>query len=350
MTTLITGGAGFIGGHTLLALLDRGETPMVLDDLSTGRRETVPPNVPFIFGDVGDAELVSRLIRHYRVDAILHFAAKIVVSDSVADPLNYYLSNVVKTHALLQVAVKENVKHFVFSSSAAIYGNPSSTPVDETAIPAPLSPYGRSKLISEYMLNDASAASRLRHVILRYYTGAGADPFGRLGQSTPEATHLIKVALDTALGRRRHMDIYGSDYPTSDGTCVRDYIHVSDLARAHLVALDYLRDGGESRILNCGYGRGYSVREVVDTVKRTTSVDFQTRLASRRAGDPVSIVADSDQLTGLGWTPRFDDLSTMIEHAWDWEKRLATSSMNAGGRSPVSVGIVDGSGVALTAL
>lgn len=349
MTTLITGGAGFIGGHTLLALLDRGETPVVLDDLSTGRREAVPPNVPFVSGDVGDAELVSRLIRNYRVDAILHFAAKIVVSDSVADPLTYYLSNVVKTHALLQAAVKEGVKNFVFSSSAAIYGNPNSTPVDETAIPAPLSPYGRSKLMSECMLVDASAASRLRHVVLRYFNVAGADPLGRLGQSTPGATHLIKVALETALGRRPHMDIYGSDYPTPDGTCVRDYIHVSDLARAHLVALDYLRDGGESRILNCGYGRGYSVREVVDTVKRTTGVDFETHLASRRAGDPVSIVADSDQLIRLGWTPRLDDLPTMIEHAWDWEKRLAASSMNARGPSPIPIGIVDGAGVALTA-
>ena len=199
------------------------------------------------------------------------------------------------------------------------------------------------------MLIDASAATRLRHVILRYFNVAGADPLGRLGQSTPGATHLIKVALETALGQRSHMDIYGSDYPTPDGTCVRDYIHVSDLARAHLVALDYLRDGGESRILNCGYGRGYSVREVVDTVKRTTGADFETHLASRRAGDPVSIVADSDQLIRLGWAPRFDDLPTMIEHAWDWEKHLMSSSMTAYRQSPVPVGIVDGSGVVLAA-
>ncbi|GAB1715085.1 MAG: UDP-glucose 4-epimerase GalE [Nitrobacter sp.] len=333
MTTLITGGAGFIGGHTVLAFLDRGEIPVVLDDLSTGRREAVPSNVPFVVGDVGDAELVSRLIRHYKIDAIVHFAAKIIVPESVADPLKYYLNNTVKTHTLLQTAVEENVKYFVFSSSAAIYGNPISTPVSETALPAPLSPYGMSKLMSEHMLRDTSAASRLRHVILRYFNVAGADPAGRLGQSTPGATHLIKVAIETALRRRPYMSIYGSDYPTPDGTCIRDYVHVSDLARAHLVALDHLRNGGESRTLNCGYGQGYSVKEVIEAVRTVTGADFEARRAPRRAGDPASVVANSDQLVSLGWKPELNDLPKMIEHACNWEKGLAFVATTGRGRS-----------------
>jgi UDP-glucose 4-epimerase len=322
VTILITGGAGFIGGHTVLAFLDRGEIPIVLDDLSTGSRGAVPQAVPFFAGDVGDTELVLKLIQKCKIDAILHFAAKIVVPESVADPLGYYLENTIKTHALLDAAVRGDVKHFVFSSSAAIYGNPISTPVSEEANPAPLSPYGRSKLMSEHMLMDACAAYNLRYAILRYFNVAGADPDGRHGQSTPGATHLIKVALETAVGRRPYMNIYGNDYSTPDGTCVRDYIHVSDLARAHVAALDHLRGGGASRTLNCGYGRGYSVREVVDTVKAVTGVDFETRQAPRREGDPVSIVANSDQLMSLGWKPELDDLSKMIEHAHDWEKTL----------------------------
>lgn len=332
MTTLITGGAGYIGGHTVLAFLDRGEVPIVLDDLSTGNREAVPSDVPFFVGDVGDTAFVSRLIRTQRIDSILHFAAKIIVPESVADPLNYYLCNTVKTHALLHAAVRENIKHFVFSSSAAIYGNPVSTPVSETAHPAPLSPYGRSKLMSEHMLADASVASNLRHVALRYFNVAGADPAGRHGQSTPGATHLIKVALETALRRRSYMSIYGSDYPTPDGTCVRDYVHVSDLARAHLAALDYLREGGASRTLNCGYGRGYSVSEVINAVRMVAGTDFETRQAPRRAGDPASIIANSDQLIELGWKPELDDLPLMIAHAHNWEKKLATVAMAARGQ------------------
>lgn len=330
MTVLITGGAGFIGGHTVLAFLDRGEIPIVLDDLSTGNRAAVPSGVPFFVGDVGDAELVVRLVQKNRIDAILHFAAKIVVPESVADPLNCYLNNTVKTHTLLQAAVRGNVKQFVFSSTAAVYGNASFTPVSETAAPAPLSPYGRSKLMSEYMLVDARAAYNLRYVTLRYFNVAGADPAGRLGQSTPGATHLIKAALETALRRRSYMSIYGSDYPTPDGTCVRDYVHVSDLARAHLAALDHLRDGGESRTLNCGYGRGYSVREVVDAVRRVARVDFEIRQAPRRAGDPASIVANSDQLMKLGWKPELNDLPKMIEHAHNWEKKLTAGASGIG--------------------
>jgi UDP-glucose 4-epimerase len=333
VTILITGGAGFIGGHTVLAFLDRGEIPVVLDDLSTGNRAAVPSVVPFFAGDVGDTQLVLRLVKKYRIDAILHFAAKIIVPESVADPLNYYLNNTIKTHALLQAAVRGSVKHFVFSSSAAVYGNPKSTPVCETADPAPLSPYGRSKLVSEYMLADASTAYNLRHVTLRYFNVAGADPAGRHGQSTPGATHLIKVALETALRRRPYMNIYGSDYPTPDGTCVRDYVHVSDLARAHLAALDHLRNGGESRTLNCGYGRGYSVSEVVDAVKMVAGADFETRQAPRRAGDPASIVANSDQLMKLGWKPELNDLPKMIEHAHNWEKKLTAIATATRGRA-----------------
>ncbi len=322
MTVLVTGGAGYIGGHTVIALLDRHEMPVILDDLSTGNRAAVPRNVPLAVGDVGDIEFVTQLIREYRIDAILHFAAKIIVPESVANPLSYYLNNTVKTRALLEAAVKGNVRHFVFSSTAAVYGNPSVTPVSEEAIPAPLSPYGMSKLMSEQMLRDASAAYGLNHVILRYFNVAGADPAGRLGQSTPNATHLIKVALETALGRRSHISIYGDDYPTSDGTCVRDYIHVSDLANAHLAALDYLRRGGESSTLNCGYGRGYSVKQVIDTVKRVAGTDFEVRQAPRRPGDPASIIADSERLMQLGWSPELDDLATIVRHAYEWEKNL----------------------------
>ena len=322
MKILVTGGAGYIGGHAVLALLDRHESPFVLDDLSTGDRAAVPTNVPLVVGDVGDIEFVAKLIQEHRIDAILHFAAKIIVPESVADPLSYYLNNTVKTRALLEAAVRGNVRHFVFSSTAAVYGNPSITPVSEEAVPAPLSPYGMSKLMSEQMLRDTSAAYGLNHVILRYFNVAGADPAGRLGQSTPNATHLIKVALETALGRRSHMSIYGNDYPTSDGTCVRDYIHVSDLANAHLAALDHLRRGGESSTLNCGYGKGYSVKQVVDTVRKVAGVDFEVQHAPRRAGDPASIVADSDRLMRLGWKPELNDLGTIVQHAYDWEKKL----------------------------
>ena len=322
MTVLVTGGAGYIGGHTVIALSDRCEIPVVLDDLSTGTRPAVPMNVPLVVGDVGDLELITQVIRKHRIDAVLHFAAKIIVPESVADPLSYYLNNTVKTRALLEAAVRENVRHFVLSSTAAVYGNPSVTPVSEQAVPAPLSPYGMSKLMSEQMLRDASAAYGLNHMILRYFNVAGADPKGRHGQSTPNATHLIKVALETALGRRSHMSIYGDDYPTSDGTCVRDYIHVSDLAKAHLAALDHLRRGGESCTLNCGYGRGYSVKEVINTVKIVAGVDFEVQQAPRRAGDPASIVANSDRLMRLGWKPKLNDLPTIVRHAYDWEKNL----------------------------
>ena len=325
MTILVTGGAGYIGGHTVLALRDRGEIPVVLDNLSTGSRLAIPSNVPLIVGDVGDIELVLRVIEKHKVNAVLHFAAKIIVPESVADPLGYYLNNTAKTRSLLEAVVKGKVKHFVFSSTAAVYGNPAVTPVTEEAVPAPLSPYGMSKLMSEHMLKDTSAAHNLNFVILRYFNVAGADPAGRMGQSTPGATHLIKVALETALGRRAHMSIFGDDYATPDGTCVRDYVHVSDLARAHLEAIEHLRRGGASRTLNCGYGRGYSVKEVVDTVKRVTKIDFEVRKGPRRAGDAASVVANSEQLMKLGWVPALDDLQLIVQHAYSWERSQVTA-------------------------
>jgi UDP-glucose 4-epimerase len=322
MSVLVTGGAGYIGGHVILALLDRGEIPVVLDNLSTGHRSAVPLTIPFFEGDVGDADLIARIIQAHKIEAVLHFAAKIIVPESVADPLGYYLNNTVKTRALLEVCVRNKVKHFVFSSTAAVYGNPAFSPVDEDAALAPVSPYGRSKQMSEQMLLDAGEAHGLRCVILRYFNVAGADPSGRWGQCSREATHLVKVAVETALGRRSHMSIFGNDYPTDDGTCVRDYIHVADLAGAHLTALDHLRQGKESRILNCGYGQGYSVRQVVDTVKKVSGVDFEVREATRRVGDPASIIANSDQLKKLGWKAQFDDLPLIVQHAYAWERAL----------------------------
>ena len=332
MTVLITGGAGYIGGHAVLGFLDRGEIPVVLDDLSTGSRSVVPTGVPFILGDVGDTSLVFHILETHKIDAILHFAAKIVVPESMADPLGYYLSNTVKTRALLEAAVKARVRHFVFSSTASVYGNPNKTVVDEDSVPAPLSPYGMSKLMSEVIIRDVSAAYDQSHVILRYFNVAGADPRGRHGQITANSTHLIKVATETALGQRPFLSIFGNDYPTPDGTCVRDYVHVSDLARAHLLALDQLRLDGVSRTLNCGYGRGYSVREVVETVKSVAGADFEVRHAPRRPGDAASIVACNDRLLGLGWRPEFDDISAIIRHALTWERHLQSgvSAAHAG--------------------
>jgi UDP-glucose 4-epimerase len=328
MTVLVTGGAGYIGGQTVIALLDRGETPVVLDDLSSGNRAAVPSGVPLVVGDVGDMETVRRVIGEYRIDAILHFAAKIVVPESVADPLSYYLSNTVKTRALLEAAVRGNVRYFVFSSTAAVYGSPSKMPVTEETIPVPLSPYGTSKLMSELMIRDASTAYDLRHVILRYFNVAGADSKGRHGQSTHNATHLIKVAIETALGQRPFMNIFGNDYPTPDGTCVRDYVHVADLAHAHLLALDYLRRDGVSRTLNCGYGHGYSVREVIEAVKSISGTDFEVRQAPRRPGDAAAIIASNEQLVKFGWTPKRNDLSMIVRDALAWDNKLFQSGQN----------------------
>ena len=323
MTVLVTGGAGYIGSHMVLELLDAGERVVVLDDLSTGFRWAVPPEAPLIVGDFGDAALVGELLRRYEVDAIIHFAAKIVVPESVANPLLYYENNTAKARSLLAEAVRAGVPHFIFSSTAAVYGEPKASPVTEDAPTSPINPYGRSKLMVEWMLADVAAAHSLNYTALRYFNVAGADPKGRSGQSTPNATHLIKVAVQAALGRRQGMDVFGTDYPTHDGSCLRDYIHVTDLVRAHMDALRRLRAGGGSITCNVGYGRGYSVLEVIDTVKRVSDVDFEVRLAGRRAGDPASIVASNERIRReLGWEPCHDDLQEIVRQALDWERGL----------------------------
>jgi UDP-glucose 4-epimerase len=323
MTVLVTGGAGYIGSHMVYELVAAGERVVVLDNLSTGFDWAIAKGVPLIVGDTGDQALVARLIREYGVDAIIHFAASIVVPDSVRDPLGYYRNNTANSRALIECAVKGGVRHFIFSSTAAVYGNPVEIPVKEESPTVPISPYGWSKLMTETMLRDASRAHGLQHVILRYFNVAGADPKGRTGQSTKAATHLIKVAVETVLGMRPKLDVFGDDYPTPDGTCIRDYIHVSDLVRAHADALGYLRSGAPSLTLNCGYGHGFSVLEVIDAVKRATGVDFKVEIGPRRDGDPARIVAASELARAkLGWQPRYDDLATIVTHALAWEREL----------------------------
>jgi UDP-glucose 4-epimerase len=326
MTVLVTGGAGYIGSHTVLELLDAGEpSPIVLDDLSTGFRWSVPDGAPLVVGDFGDESLVSDLIERHKVDEIIHFAAKIVVPDSVADPLGYYLNNTAKARTLLATSVARGVKRFIFSSTAAVYGDPLHNPVTEDESLKPVSPYGRSKLMVEWMLEDTARAHGLAYVALRYFNVAGADPKGRSGQSTPNATHLIKVAVQAALGLRPKLQVFGDDYPTPDGTCVRDYIQVTDLSRAHLDALRYLRDGGANLTANCGYERGFSVLEVIESVKRVSGVDFDVEMAPRRPGDPAAIVAANERIRRtLGWTPQYDNLDEIVRQALEWEKHLMT--------------------------
>lgn len=323
MAILVTGGAGYIGSHMVLDLVDAGEQVVVLDDLSTGFRSSLPSGVALVVADMGDQGAVAKVIDQHQVEAIAHFAAKIVVPDSVADPLGYYLNNTAKSRSLIATAIAAGVKRFIFSSTAAVYGEPAVSPVSEDVLLAPINPYGRSKLMTEWMLADAAKAHGLRYVALRYFNVAGADPKGRSGQSTPNATHLIKVACQAALGQRPRLEVFGTDYPTPDGSCVRDYIQVSDLARAHLLALDHLRRDGVNLTLNCGYGRGYSVKEVIDVVKRVSGVDFEVRLSPRRAGDPAALVAKADRVRAeLGWVPRYDDLTAIVEQALLWERRL----------------------------
>ena len=332
MTILVTGGAGYIGSHMVHALVDAGESVVVLDNLSTGFSWAVPKAVPLVVGETGDQNRVAALIAEHDVEAIIHFAASIVVPDSVADPLGYYRNNTVNSRALIETAIRSGVSHFIFSSTAAVYGNPLRTPINENDVTVPTSPYGSSKLMTEIMLRDAGAAHGLSYVILRYFNVAGADPLMRTGQSTKGATHLIKVAVETALGLRPAMEVFGTDYETPDGTCIRDYIHVSDLVRAHSDALHHLRDGGASVTLNCGYGRGFSVLDVIDTVKRVSGVDFKVTSSGRRPGDPAAIVADSGRIRALlGWAPHFDDLETIVGHALKWEHRRA--GVKAGGTS-----------------
>ncbi len=325
MAVLVSGGAGYIGSHMVLELLDRGENVVVLDNLSTGFWWAVPKEVPLIQGDIGDQDLLARIIAEHGITEIAHFAAKIVVPESVADPLGYYFNNTVKTRALLESAVRGGVRRIIFSSTAAVYGEPAVSPVPEEIDLNPINPYGRSKLMSEWMLADTAKAHGLAYVVLRYFNVAGADPRGRSGQSSPNATHLIKVAGQAALGQRPGLEVFGTDYPTPDGTCIRDYIHVTDLARAHIAALEHLRGGGGSLTLNCGYGRGYSVKEVVEVVKKVSGVDFPVKLSGRRAGDPASLVAKADRIRSeLGWTPEHDDLEEIVRQALTWEKKLKT--------------------------
>jgi len=323
MSVLVTGGAGFIGSHMALELLDAGEDVLVLDNLSTGFRWAVPNGAKFIEGDVGNQDLVRGLLQHNDIDAILHFAGSIVVPESVVDPLGYFLNNTCKSRSLIACAVETKVPNFIFSSTAAVYGIPEINPVTEDATLEPISPYGSSKLMTETMLRDTAKAHPLRFVALRYFNVAGADPKGRSGQSSAAATHLIKVASETALGMRPRLEVYGTDYETPDGTCIRDYIHVSDLVRAHLDALRYLREGGESIVLNCGYGQGFSVLDVVAAVKRASGKDFPVHMADRRPGDPAELVAGADRIREvLGWVPRRNNLDTIVEDALSWEKRL----------------------------
>ena len=323
MSVLVTGGAGYIGGHMVLGLLDVGETPVVLDNLSTGFDWAVPDGVTLAVGDIGDAEVVGRLIDEHKIEAIAHFAARIVVPESVSDPLGYYLNNTSKARTLIETAIQHGVKHFVFSSTAAVYGEASSEPISEASALQPISPYGRSKLMVEWMLEDAVKAHDFRYVALRYFNVAGADPKGRLGQSGANATHLIKRGVQTALGLYPSMEIFGQDYATRDGTCVRDYIQVTDLIDAHLDALGYLRKGGKSLVCNCGYGHGETVKEVIEVVKRVSGIDFRVKLSPRRQGDPTALVARADEAKlRLGWRPKRDNLDDIVQQALDWERRL----------------------------
>ncbi len=323
MTVLVTGGAGYIGSHMVLALTDAGQEVVVLDNLTTGFAWAVAPQAKLVQGDIGDEALVENLIKIHNVDAVVHFAGSIVVPDSVSDPLGYYLNNTVKSRALMAAVVKAGVRKFVFSSTAAVYGNPETQPVFETARPAPISPYGTSKLMTELMLQDSHLAYGLNYVALRYFNVAGADPKRRSGQSSPRATHLIKVACQTVLGQRASMDVFGTDYDTPDGTCLRDYIHVSDLISAHMDALAHLQNGGTGGIFNCGYGKGYSVLDVIKAVEKAYGGPVNHTLGPRRAGDPAAIIAGADRVRDiLGWTPKYDDLDFIVNSALAWERHL----------------------------
>lgn len=324
MTTLITGGGGYIGSHMVLRLLDGGTETVVLDNFSTGFDWAIDQRATVIEGEVGDIDLVSRIIKEHKIDQIVHFAGSIVVPESVVVPLKYYANNTCVTRNLLEAAVKGGVERFVFSSTAAVYGMTGLGPVKEDVALLPMSPYGRSKLMSEWMLADVAAAHDINYGVLRYFNVAGADPKGRTGQSMAGATHLIKVATQAALGMRGHMDMYGTDYDTPDGTCVRDYIHVSDLVDAHALLLDYLKTNSTNATMNCGYGQGFSVREVIDVVKKVSGVDFEVREVPRRAGDPASVVAGADLIRQeLKWVPQLNDLTGIVESAFAWEDYLS---------------------------
>ncbi len=323
MSVLVTGGAGYIGSHTVLALADRGEDVVVLDNLSTGFASVIPDGVTLVEGNVGDRALLDRIMDETHFDAVIHFAGSIIVPDSVSDPLSYYQNNTVNSRELMAAAVASAVPRFIFSSTAAVYGTPAFVPVPEDVALEPISPYGASKLMTEWMLRDTAFAHDFDYVALRYFNVAGADPKGRAGQSTAKATHLIKVAVEAVTGGRDFVQVFGNDYDTPDGTGVRDYIHVSDLAAAHLAALDHLRSGNTGGVFNCGYGHGASVLEVLETVQRVSGRSIDIRHAPRRAGDPAELVSDPSRLRKtLNWTPELDDLAVIVEHALRWEERL----------------------------
>jgi UDP-glucose 4-epimerase len=323
MTVLVTGGAGYIGSHTTYALLDRGEAVVVLDNLSTGVRAQVGEGAIFVQGDVSDTVLVSKVISDHKIDAVIHFAGSLIVPESVIEPLRYYENNVVASRALLETCVSTGVKQFIFSSTSTVYAEDAKQPLSEDERKVPISPYARSKLMTEWMLEDVARAHDFRYIILRYFNVAGADPKGRTGQSTPKATHLIKRACQVALGRVSYLDIFGTDYPTPDGTGVRDYIHVTDLADAHLLALDALSAGAASTTYNCGYGRGLSVRQVIDGVEAVLGRKLAFKEGPRRAGDPPTLISDSSRIkAALGWKPQHEDLGGIIRSALDWERRF----------------------------
>jgi UDP-glucose 4-epimerase len=335
MAVLVTGGAGYIGSHMVWELLDAGEEVVVVDRLSSGFDWAVAPEASLVVGNVADMALLGTVIAKHRVDAIIHFAGSIVVPESVADPLGYYENNTCATRALLEAAVRGGVPHVIFSSTAAVYGASGLRPVAEDAPLNPESPYGRSKLMSEWMLRDAAAAHNFRYAALRYFNVAGADPKGRTGQSTPGATHLIKVACETALGKRPSMQVYGADYPTPDGTCIRDFIHVADLVAAHRLALQRLRAGGGNLVANCGYGHGYSVLEVIDSVLRACDKDFKVNVVGRRPGDSPAVIANSDLARReLGWAPQHDRLDRIVGDALSWERILGRKNSAYGIQSP----------------
>lgn len=335
MAVLVTGGAGYIGSHMVWNLIDAGEDVVVLDRLSTGFAWAVAPEAKLVVGDVGDRPLVREVIRENGVDAIIHFAGSIIVPESIADPLAYYENNTCRSRNLIEVAITENVRNFIFSSTAAVYGESGGQPIAEEFKLSPATPYGQSKLMVEQMLRDVAGAHDFRFTALRYFNVAGADPAGRTGQSTPGTTHLIKAACEAATGERRALTVFGSDYPTPDGTCVRDFIHVTDLVTAHAQALVRLRAGGKSLIANCGYGHGYSVLEVIDAVRRASGADLDVMMGARRPGDLPAVIADSSLARReLDWTPQFDDLDVIVAHALNWSKRLRVKNGVSGLETP----------------